>query len=536
MTFRNALNLLRPYHKRTTIIILLALAISAISAVTPFINRNIIDKGLLQGDVRLVATFVLLLLTLQIGGQFIEYLQRRQEVNISNDLDKRLKTEAFEHGLKLKPTYFKEQGFYNRISDALYDITKIMSIANSSLLTIFVIMCKCIGAMVGLIILDWRLSVFVAGILPVKILINAKIRKRAEQYSEQAMEDNKDYNSWLSNILTGITDIKLWNLRVKFTSEYQEHVQTINDSSKRLTLLNSKNNFLSNALEYGLMNALYILGALLIVGNRLTFGGLTAFISFTAYVFSPVNIIMDVRIILKQITPSVEALKRFHELEEEDCTGSKSMPERLSTIEFRDVSVSFDGREIIKDLNFKINRGEKVAIAGDNGSGKTTIVNLLLRLYEPTKGEILVDGTPIGEYSTEEFRRKFSVVSQDIHLFRGTVKENITFDKTAEIAYNQDARLKFCTEVIESWDKGYETPVGNDGTKLSGGERQKIALLRALRRKAEILVLDEATSSYDKASDAEFNRYIRECTDYGFYFIVTHRKDILPHMDKVLEL
>lgn len=199
-----------------------------------------IDKGLLQGDIRTVVSLVLVLAMLQIGGQFIEYLQRLQEINISNDLGKRLKTEAFEHGLKLKPSYFKELGFYKRISDALYDITRIISIANSSFMTILVVICKCVGAMIGLIILDWRLSVFVLAIMPMKIWLNSIIRKRAEKYGKQLMDDNKEYNAWLSNILSGITDIKLWSLRNKITNDYDEHVQTINNSSKKTFIVNSK--------------------------------------------------------------------------------------------------------------------------------------------------------------------------------------------------------------------------------------------------------------------------------------------------------
>lgn len=536
MTFRNALKMLKPYRKRMIIIMSLAIIISGISAVIPFVNRNMLDKGLLQGNMNVVIYLVLLLALLQVGGQIVEYLQRRQEIDIANDLGKRLKTEAFEHGLKLKPIYFKEQGFYKTISDAIYDISNILNIANNSLLIIFVIICKSVGAMIGLVILDWRLSILVLAIMPIKFWLNAVIRKHVEKRSTQLMNANKEYNSWLSNILSGIIDIKLWNLEKKTSSEYCSHVQTINNSSKRLSLLQAKNNLFSIVLEYSLINLMYILGALLIVRGQITFGGLIAFITFASNVFGPVNIIMDVRIILKQITPSVEGLKRFYELEEENYATYLPPKDSISTIEFINVSLTLEGRDILKNLNLKINRGEKVAIVGDNGSGKTTIINLLLRLQEPTGGEILLDGIPITTYNIEDYRRIFSVVSQDIHLFQGTVKDNITFDENSDIAFAKDPLLKFCTETIENWDKQYETQVGNDGTKLSGGERQKIALLRALYHKSKVLILDEATSSYDIDSDKEFNQYIQENRDYDFYIVVTHRKGLVSHMDKVLEL
>ena len=536
MTFRSAFKLLKPYRAQMCVIMALALIVSAIAVVTPFVNRDMLDDGLLKGDTGVVIRLVLLLILLQVGGQFVEYLQHRIEINITNALGKKLKTEAFEHGLKLKPYYFKEEGFYKTISDALYFISNIMNIANNSFLLILVIICRCIGAMIGLIILDWRLSIFIALIMPLKVWLNVIIRKHVESRSKQLMEDNKQYNSWLSNILTGIADIKIWNLRKKITAEYGGHVGTINQSSKRLSLLRAKNNLFTFSIEFILMNSMYILGAFLITGGFLTFGGLMAFITFAAYVQSPVNIIMELRIILKQITPSVEGLKAFYELEEENYAQSQPFTGDMSCIEFRGVSLSFGDREILRDFNLTVNRGEKVAITGPNGSGKTSILGLLLRLYEPTVGEILIDGAPITQYNIEDYRQMFSIVSQDIHLFKGTVMSNITFDDGAEDDFQVSDKLKTCMEFVDNLEGKYITQVGADGTKLSGGERQKIALRRALYRKSQVLILDEPTSNYNRESEVEFNKFFLDNDDYGFYFIVTHQEDVLPYIDKIVTL
>ena len=552
MTFKEALKLLKPYRGRMAFVMALAVAISAISATTPFVNRNMIDRGLLQGDIGVVARLVLLIILLQVGGQFIEYLQRKVEIEITNDLGKSLKAGAFSHGLKLKPSYYKEHGFYKTISDALYDISNIMMITNNSLLTIFVIICKCAGAIAGLIVLDWRLSIFVAAIIPFKVWINAAVRKRVERHGERLMKDNKEYNSWLSNILAGIVDIKLWNLRKKVVAEYEGHVETINESSKRLSLLNAKNGFFIAGFDYSWMNLLYVLGAALIAKEWLTFGGLIAFCTFAAYVLSPVNIIMDLRLVLKRIAPSVDGLRGFYELEEENYDASMPMAAATETIEFRDVSLALGGRQILKGFNLTVRGGEKVAIVGENGSGKTTMINLLLRLQEPDSGEILMNGVPISEYNIEDYRRRFSVVCQDVHLFKGTVMENIALDGAGDgaaveaaaggpgndgySAAMSDERLRFCTEAIEGWDEGYGTEIGSEGAKLSGGERQKIALLRALHRKADVLVLDEPTSNYDKESEDGFDDFIRTDDRYRFCFIITHRDGVVAHMDKVVSL
>lgn len=532
MRLRDVFTLLKPYRKRMYLIMALSVVIAAISAITPFVNQNMLDNGLLQGNIKTVITLVLLILVLQIGSVLIQYFQQRQEIEITNLLGEDLKTKAFEHGLRLKPHYYKENTFYKTMSDVMYDISTIMSIANNSFFTIFVVICKCVGAIVGLFVLDWRLAIFIICILPIKFFINNKIRNRAEKPGDNLMKENKKYNTWFSNIIHGIVDIKVWNMEDKTISEFDERVRGINKATKKMSLMNSMNDVLTQGIELLISNSLYIIGAFLIAGERLTFGGLIAFISFTSYVLLPVNIILTMRIILKQISPSLEGIKKFNAMEEENYDSCLPIDNDIRTIEFRDVSITLGDREILNKVNLKLNKGEKIAIVGENGSGKTTLINMLLRFYEPTEGEIYMNGVPISSYNITDYRRKFSVVMQDIHLFRGTVMENIAFGSGTKLV--EDNRLKFCTDTIESWEQGYDTEVGSEGMKLSGGERQKIAFLRALSRKSNIMVLDEPTSNYDMESENAFNKYVGENNDYNFMFIITHRKEILEVVDKIL--
>lgn len=536
MKITEFLKIIKPYRKLISLVMLYAVLLSIIAAVVPFINSNMINYGLLNNNIRITAVYVLATIALELLDKLIQYLQQHTEIQISNDLGKKMKVDAFIHGLKLKPYYFKDKGFFKTVGDALYDIGNILHIINNNFLIIFVIVCKSIGAAIGLVILDYRLAAFIGLMIPLKVLINNMMRKKVEKLGKVQMDANKNYNTWFSDIIAGVTDIKIWNLLSKKTKEYARHIDNINRSSKTLALANSKNLFFMQSLELVFLNTLYILGAVLIVRDQLTFGGLVAFISFSSYLLMPVNAIMDLRLILKEIKPSVDGLNKYFKLEEENYASALPSVSDIRSIEFKEISMVFDERTILHDISFTIKKGEKTALVGDNGSGKTTLINLLMRLQEPTSGEIRINDIPIQNFNIEDYRSMISVVTQNIHLFQGTIKENITFcDDIPDFQARDD--VTFCTDIIEKLENAYNTEVGSNGMKLSGGERQKIALLRALHHKsASILVLDEATASYDLESESAFNRFIQNCNDFDFFFIVTHRKEVLNSVDKIIHL
>ena len=533
MKFRDAIKLLLPYKGRLVIIMLLSVIIAVTSAVTPFVSQMMIDNGILQQKVDVVVKLVLAIIALQVGGYVIEYIQRVQEINIVNSLGKRLKTQAFEHGLKLKPSYYKDRGFFKTISDAVYDISCIMSIASNSFFTILVIICKCLGAAIGLFVLDWRLALFIVAIIPVKYAVNAYMRKRAEKLGKDLMDVNKNFNTWYSNVIQGLNDIKLLNLEKQSIDVYAGHTEKINTASKKQNLMSEKNSLITNSIETVLSNFLYIIGAVLISGGSLTFGGLVAFITFATYTLLPVNIIFNLRIILKQISPNVESLKHYNSLEEENYDSKLLMDDEINTIEFDKVTVRFDGREVLKNVSAVIHKGEKVAIIGENGSGKTTLMNLLLRFCEPSEGAVFVNGRKSEDYNVVSYRESFSVVSQNIHLFKGTIDDNISFGADC-CSMPENDKLSFCTDVVDKL--AGESDVGAEGMKLSGGERQKIALLRACRRRAKIMIMDEPTSSYDGDSRQRFNEYLKNDKSCDFHFVVTHDREVLDSVDRVFKI
>lgn len=532
MNLRNIYKLFKPYTSSIAAIILFSLLVSLVNIITPFVNRFMIDQGLLKGNISVVFSAVLLLLFLYLCDNAIQYFQRKQEILVSNSFGKDLKIKALSHGLKLNPRHFKDQGFYKITGDVLYDIDNLLTITSSNFLMLFLIICKAIGAAIGLFFLNWRLALLTLPFIFFKIVYNTWMRSRSEQLGKNLMDANKNYNTWFSDLLSGAIDIKLWNLHSRKTAEYGEQIHNINEASKNLSLFTTKNNCVMRIVELTFINLMYLSGAALIQKDQISFGSLMTFITFSTYLLVPIDAIMNLRIILKQIRPSLQEIQRFFGLDEENYDSTLEPNNIISKIEFKDVSVTFENRCILQNINFEIHRGEKVVFVGDNGSGKTTLLNLLLGLCRPSSGEVLIDGIPIQNYNIEAYRKKISVVSQNVHLFSGTVRENILLDE--ETPFDSGKYPLFCKKAVEKLEKNYDTTVGIDGTKLSGGEKQKVALLRALNRKGEFLVLDEATSNYDSESEEAFHLFIKENTNYDFYFIVTHRKEFLEYTDKTI--
>ena len=532
MNIRSICKLFRPYASAISAIVIFSVLVSLINVVTPFINRFMIDQGLLNGDIFIILCSVLLLIFLHICDNAIQYFQTKQEVLVANSFGKDLKIKAMRHGLKLNQKHFKEQGFYKTIGDVLYDISSLMSIASSNFFMLFLIICQAVGAAIGLFLLNWQLALLMFPLILLKIAYNLWMRAKSEKLGKESMEASKNYNTWFSDLLSGAIDIKLWNLNDRKTAEYEKHVDNMNEASKNISLFTAKNNRIMQAAEIAFINLMYLPGVALIQNGQLTLGSLITFITFSSYLLVPVDAIMHLQVMLKQLKPCAKDIRNFFSLEEENYTSSLLTPPVISEIEFKNVSLFFDNRSILRDISFVVHRGEKVVIAGENGSGKTTLVNLLLGLYQASFGEILIDGIPIQEYNIEAYRKKISTVLQDVHLFYGTVRENILLDK--ESSFDPDRYPAFCTEAIDKLEKQFDTPVGTGGTKLSGGEKQKAALLRALNRGADILILDEASANYDKESEDAFHLFIRENTDYGFYFIISHRKEILEDADRVI--
>lgn len=529
------LKLLLPYKFGISGIILILILNAIFSLILPLLSKSIMDDGFIGGDqgVLILRVMQTLILVILICG--IDIVKDKIRIGIQNDLKLNLSSNSFQHLSRLNMSYFDEKNDAEILNNLRMDIENICMVADNSLFFVFAQVFSIIGGMVGLFILNAKLAGLVILLIPIKYLIARYFAKKNKKIMQQYIESEEAYSKWFGDVVSGMREIKLFNLYQHKYVELQGYQERIVKSSKKANLLLTYNTTVEKITMQLLMSCIYILGAIQVFNLETSVGTTFAFISYSAYVTSPITAIMNIKQMLAGIFPSVERYVAFINIEEEQVEGEK-VPS-MGDIILTDVSMYYDtnpNKYAIENLSLTIKAGSKTAVIGTNGSGKSTLINLLLRLYRYNSGNITMNGVEISSLNLDDYRSMFSVVSQDVVLFNGTIKDNLCLYKDFS-----DSAIKFAIQAsgLEGFIKEHSLDyvVGERGTALSGGEKQKLSLARAILHDKPILILDEATANTDVYSKKYIHNYLFEATEKTV-IIITHSDEVLQMMDNIVFL
>lgn len=526
---------LRPYWKEALLATFLALPLAGIKAYEAYLVKDIFDKGFAAGSTSSDAMNLALLLIglgiLNYPLRFFHYYGLRQVVDKSTRL---IRSKIFDKFQMLPVKYFSQQKQGNLISTIMGD-TQVFSEAFKNSLEIIR------EPITGLALLgvaayhDWQLTIIIFATAPLFILTFHFTGRRIRKYVSLAQADAGEMTHTVSEALGGQKIIKAFGLKPYIIQRFERlQDQLIANKTKS----NSAEEHSHPLVE--LIGSFAFAGVIIFAHHRISTGALTTggFISFVAALamfMDPVRKFSKASTKLNQAQAAAVRIFGLLDVIEEPQDNLKEFPGFQKTIEFKNVTFSYGEGDIIRNLNLKIEKGEKIGLVGLSGSGKSTLVSLLLRLYDVTNGEILIDGVNINEYSLPSVRKAFGLVSQDIFLFNDTVRENLT---TGDV--HTDEEIRHALEISYAWDfikelpQGLQTPIGDRGLRLSGGQSQRLTIARAFLKNRDVLLFDEATSALDNESEKIVQAALERVAGHKTVVAVAHRLSTLKEFNRIV--
>lgn len=489
-------------------------------------------------DLQVLCWAVTVLALLVLLNQAVEIAQTRLFVNIHNKTYYNIFHQVFQKLMRLKKTYFEDKNNAEILSCLQMDVSQVASITDRYTVMSVTSVFRLISGLIGLLIISWKLTIVVLIMVPLKILLVRRLSRRQEEAIDQMIDSSRDFSQWFGDNLEGVEEIKLWNLFESRDRAFQAKLGEMLKLQKSNTMIDAWNTLGESLLEWSVTIMLYIVGGILICQGKLSIGSVFAFVSYSWYVTGPISALLNLKMYFARIMPSARRLFKFLDMETESDDGKGTVKGKPPRIEFKDVTFAYqENRPILRGASFYVEPREKVAIIGQNGSGKSTMINLLLRFYTPGSGEITADGVPISQFALDEYRSLFSVVSQEPYLFFGDIVENVNLTGQAPSEKVTAAlHTSGVADYAERMPEGTNTKIGRNGARLSGGEKQKLAVARALLKDAPIVILDEATSGFDVESDAYLHEVIVNQMADKSVIMITHRYENLEGMDRVYKL
>lgn len=385
---------------------------------------------------------------------------------------------------------------------------------------------------------NWLLALAVLVITPLSVFLSSAISQISEKYFHNMFTESGRLNSIVEETYTNYATTKAYNYEKTTIKRHEEINIKQRDAEIKATFISSAVRpciTFTNALAYIAVN---LIGGWLILNRGVSVGTIVTIVLFAKQIAAPLEDIADaIGNLQRAVTSSERVFALLDREEEPECTGTFGEEEILGDVKFEHVDFSYDKEKpLIKDLNLDVKHGQNVAIVGPTGAGKTTIVNLLMRFYDPDSGKITIDGRDIGEISRNEVRNLFGMVLQDTWLFNGTVAENIAYGKPdatrEEIVKACDEA--YCDHFICTLPKGYDTVIGDDTTNISGGQKQLLTIARALLANHRLLILDEATSNVDTRTEILIQKAMDKLMKGKTCFVIAHRLSTIVDSDLIL--
>jgi ATP-binding cassette subfamily B protein len=537
--YKRALAYVIPYWRGLLAVMLLGLFSTAVGLVQPYISRLLIDDALLRRNLHALTMIAIAMVVVTIVGFVLNIASSYYYVRLSAESLFDMRLAVYRHLQQLSPRYFTQKKLGDIVSRINNDIGEVQRVCSDTLLSVLSNLLFLVGSIAIMSWLNWRLMLASIALLPVGIFALRHYQGRLTVQTADLRQRSSDLGSFLIESLLGMRLI-VASATEKFEAErFREY----NSSFIRSLLSMQVLSFLASAMPSTVLTlstaVVFLYGGKLVIAHQLTVGGLVAFMAYHLKLLSPVQNLLGIYTNL--LTGGVSLGRVFEVMdvpvEVKEVADPVPLPWVRHAITFEKVSFQY-GHDVpvLREVSFTIPAGKMCAIVGASGAGKSTLADLLLRFHDVDSGSIAIDGKDIRELRLEDLRRQVAMVEQTPYFFRASIRENIAYGRpeaTLEEIRNCAAAAAI-DSFIHSLPNGYETILGERGLTLSVGERQRIALARALLRDPRILILDEPTSALDPAAEAAVTGELMNVLRGRTSILITHRMSLAERADMVV--
>ena len=531
--------LLKPHWKWVLGFFINIAIVSGLDAYFTFLNKQIIDQGIMLKDsarVMQIGTIYGSFILLQAAAVFtFIYLAGVLGERIQYDLRKLL----FNHLQDLSLSYYSNNAVGRLIARVTSDTGRVSDLLTWGIVDSTWAVMNITMSTVFMLIINWRLALIVLTIIPIMMFIAVEFRKKILAEFRVSRRANSKITGAFNENFQGTRVVKALGREDENTREFQGLTTKMYHASYRAAWLSAL--FLPTVQMIAALALGFIVGygGLQIEAGLMTIGGIQAFVSYLTFMMWPIQ---DLARVYSEMQHSIASAERIFKLVDTppevhnrpDAVEAKTL---LGEIEFDHVDFFYEDRKsVLTDFTLKVKAGETIALVGPTGGGKSTIVNLLCRFYEPSKGVIRINGLDYMDYKLESIHNKIGIVLQTPHLFSGTVRENIRYGNLAadDAQVEEAAKIAGAHDFIVTLEKGYEQNVGESGNLLSVGQKQLISLARAVLARPELFIMDEATSSVDTLTEALIQRGMDALMKGRTSFVIAHRLSTIRRADRIL--
>lgn len=533
------LEYLKPYKFKSFIVILLMIFVMTSSIVNPLLLKIAIDKYVVNKDVKGLILIGIILIVLNLLAWGLSKIRWNMITSITNNILVNIRHELYSHIQYLSFDFFDGRPVGKILSRVVSDVNSLKNLFSQSIQSLIPQLLNLLCVAIIMFFLNYKLALASVALLPVlgiaMFCIEIYSRRRWEIYRNK----RSNLNGFTHEDFSGIKIVQGFAKEKGTENNFKSMVKELSNSFVRAVMLND---FFWPLVElsWGAGTLIvFAVGYKLVINNEIQIGTLIAFSMYVGMFWRP---IMNLSSFYNTLITNFSAADRIFDILDmkpviKNEENAKKIGKIQGVVEFKDVNFSYDeNAKVLKDINFKVNKGEKIALVGATGAGKTTIVSLLSRFYDPTSGEVLVDGKNIKNVDLESLRSQMGIMLQDIFLFSTTIMENIRYgrlDATDEEVINA-AKAVNAHEFILKLENGYNTEVNERGTRLSLGQRQLVSFARALLANPRILILDEATSNIDTETEKLVQEGIEKLLHGRTSFVVAHRLSTIRDCDKIM--